>query len=112
VILGFAGLDLMGDTLGINPRLPPQWRGLLFKVCWRGRSVGIRIAQQACPRDYVRFPSPIRPRRGYERLLKSAMRDIRLSFDHLVGASEHARRHREAERLGSCWPAGFSAPQR
>jgi len=38
-ILGFAGLDLMGD-----PRLPPEWRGLSFNVCWRNRSVGIRIA--------------------------------------------------------------------
>jgi trehalose/maltose hydrolase-like predicted phosphorylase len=44
VILGFAGLDLMGDTLGIDPRLPPQWRSLSFRVCWRSRSVAIRIA--------------------------------------------------------------------
>jgi trehalose/maltose hydrolase-like predicted phosphorylase len=44
VMLGFAGLDLMGDTLGIDPRLPPQWRSLSFRVCWRGRSVAIRIA--------------------------------------------------------------------
>jgi trehalose/maltose hydrolase-like predicted phosphorylase len=43
-ILGFAGLDLRGDTLGIDPRLPPQWRSLSFRVCWRGRSVAIRIA--------------------------------------------------------------------
>jgi len=32
--------------LGIDPRLPAQWRGLLFTVCWRGRSVGIRIADR------------------------------------------------------------------
>lgn len=44
VILGFAGLDLRGDMLGIDPRLPPQWRNVTFRVCWRGRSVGIRIA--------------------------------------------------------------------
>jgi trehalose/maltose hydrolase-like predicted phosphorylase len=44
VTLGFAGLDLMGDTLGIEPRLPPQWRSLSFRVCWRGRCVAIRIA--------------------------------------------------------------------
>jgi trehalose/maltose hydrolase-like predicted phosphorylase len=44
VILGFAGLDLKGDTLGIDPRLPAQWRGLSFRVSWRGRSVAIRIA--------------------------------------------------------------------
>lgn len=44
VMRGIAGLDLMGDTLGIDPRLPPQWRSLSFRVCWRGRSVAIRIA--------------------------------------------------------------------
>jgi trehalose/maltose hydrolase-like predicted phosphorylase len=44
VMLGFAGLDLRGDILGIDPRLPPEWRSLSFRVCWRGRSVGIRIA--------------------------------------------------------------------
>jgi trehalose/maltose hydrolase-like predicted phosphorylase len=42
VVLGFGGLDLMRDTLGIDPRVPPQWRSLSFRVCWRGRSVAIR----------------------------------------------------------------------
>jgi trehalose/maltose hydrolase-like predicted phosphorylase len=44
VVLGFGGLDLKGDTLGIDPRLPPQWRSLSFRVSWRGRSVAVRIA--------------------------------------------------------------------
>ena len=44
VMLGFAGLQLMGDTLGIDPRLPPEWRSLAFRVRWRGRSVAIRVA--------------------------------------------------------------------
>ena len=44
VMLGFADLDLRGDTLAIDPKLPPQWRSLSFRVCWRGRSVAIRIA--------------------------------------------------------------------
>jgi len=44
VIPGFGGLDLKGDTLGIDPRLPPQWRSLSFRVSWRGRSVAIRVA--------------------------------------------------------------------
>jgi trehalose/maltose hydrolase-like predicted phosphorylase len=43
VIRGFAGLDLSGDKLGIAPRLPPQWRSLSFRVCWRGRCVAIRV---------------------------------------------------------------------
>jgi trehalose/maltose hydrolase-like predicted phosphorylase len=44
VIFGFGGVDLRGDTLRIEPRLPPQWHGLSFRVCWRGRTVAIRIA--------------------------------------------------------------------
>ncbi len=44
IVLGFAGLSLKGDMLGIDPRLPPQWRSVSFRVCWRGRSVAIRIA--------------------------------------------------------------------
>ena len=43
-VLGFAGLDLMGDTLAINPRLPPEWRSLSFRVHWRGRVVQVAIA--------------------------------------------------------------------
>jgi trehalose/maltose hydrolase-like predicted phosphorylase len=43
IILGFAGLGLKGDMLGIDPRLPPQWRSLSFRVCWRGRRVAIRV---------------------------------------------------------------------
>jgi len=43
VILGFGGVDLMGDKLSINPKLPPQWRSLSFRVCWKGRVVAIRI---------------------------------------------------------------------
>ena len=39
-----AGLSLKGDTFGIDPRLPPQWRSLSFRVCWRGRSVAIGIS--------------------------------------------------------------------
>jgi len=44
IVLGFAGLDLKGDILGVDPRLPPHWRSLSFRTCWRGRSVAIRIA--------------------------------------------------------------------
>src|SRR3974390_1197429 len=44
VMLGFVGLDLKGDTLAIDPKLPAQWRSLSFRVCWRGRSVAVRVA--------------------------------------------------------------------
>jgi len=42
-ILGIAGLDMTGDTLGIHPKLPPQWHCMSFRVCWHGRTVAIRI---------------------------------------------------------------------
>jgi len=54
VVIGFGGLDLNGDTLGIDPRLPPQWRSLSFRVCWRGRSVAIRIADRTVQATLVR----------------------------------------------------------
>jgi len=53
VILGFAGLHLKGDTLGIDPRLPPQWRTLSFRVFWRRRSVAIRIARSTAQATLV-----------------------------------------------------------
>jgi trehalose/maltose hydrolase-like predicted phosphorylase len=43
VVLGFAGLELAGDVPTLTPKLPPAWRGLSFRFCWRGRSVAIRI---------------------------------------------------------------------
>ena len=44
VVLGFAGLDLMGDVLGMDPKLPPHWGSLSFRVHWRGRIVQVGIA--------------------------------------------------------------------
>jgi trehalose/maltose hydrolase-like predicted phosphorylase len=44
VMRGFVGLDLASEPPGIDPRLPPQWRSLSFRVCWRGRSLVMRVA--------------------------------------------------------------------
>jgi trehalose/maltose hydrolase-like predicted phosphorylase len=46
VVLGFAGLDLAGDTPVLAPKLPPAWRSLSFRFCWRGRSLAIRIVDR------------------------------------------------------------------
>jgi trehalose/maltose hydrolase-like predicted phosphorylase len=43
VVLGFGGVNLWGETLEIDPRLPSQWRALSFRVCWRGRCVALRL---------------------------------------------------------------------
>ena len=44
VVLGFAGLDLAGEAISLNPRLPAAWRSMSFTVRWRGRAVQVRIA--------------------------------------------------------------------
>lgn len=43
VVLGFAGLDLTGDVLTLDPKLPPDWRSLSFHVRWRGRLLAVRV---------------------------------------------------------------------
>ena len=45
VVLGFAGLSLRDDGIGIDPQLPACWRSLAFGFQWRGRSLKIRIDQ-------------------------------------------------------------------
>ena len=47
IVLGFGGIDLAGETLRIDPKLPPRWRVLSFRICWRGRNVGVRITGQS-----------------------------------------------------------------
>ncbi len=46
VVLGFAGLSLRSDGLSVDPRLPPDWRGLAFAVEWRGRVLKIEIDRE------------------------------------------------------------------
>jgi len=42
-VLGFAGLSLQGDAVGVDPQLPSGWHSLGFRVQWRGRRLAIRI---------------------------------------------------------------------
>ncbi len=44
VVLGFAGVDLGGDAVSLNPKLPPHWRRMSFAVRWRGRALHVGIA--------------------------------------------------------------------
>ena len=47
IVLGFGGVELAGENLGIEPRLPPQWRALSFRVCWHGRTVAVRLTAES-----------------------------------------------------------------
>ncbi|AWN42888.1 glycoside hydrolase family 65 protein [Methylobacterium durans] len=46
-VLGIAGLNLMGEALELDPKLPRTWNRLTFKVRWRGRSVSLSLARDA-----------------------------------------------------------------
>jgi trehalose/maltose hydrolase-like predicted phosphorylase len=46
-VFGFAGLSLGADAMGLEPRLPANWRALGFQVHWRGRLVSIDIDRVA-----------------------------------------------------------------
>jgi trehalose/maltose hydrolase-like predicted phosphorylase len=42
-LFGLAGLSLRADAVALDPRLPPSWRSLGFRVHWRGRLVKVHI---------------------------------------------------------------------
>jgi len=43
---GFAGLRPTGDTLTIDPHLPPSWRALEIRVCFRGSRIVVRAEHE------------------------------------------------------------------
>jgi trehalose/maltose hydrolase-like predicted phosphorylase len=79
VVLGFAGLDLGGDAISLNPRLPPQWRRMSFAVRWRGRLVQIQIAG-AMVRVAIAdgAPADVRIRSGTHRLQAGTTLEVSL----------------------------------
>ena len=44
-VVGFAGLSLGADGLGLEPQMPPYWRASGFRVHWRGRRLRVHIDQ-------------------------------------------------------------------
>jgi trehalose/maltose hydrolase-like predicted phosphorylase/beta-phosphoglucomutase-like phosphatase (HAD superfamily) len=42
-IFGFVGLALRPDGLALDPNLPASWRGVTFRVQWRGRKVRLHL---------------------------------------------------------------------
>lgn len=44
-IFGFAGLSLEEEGIGLDPRLPPKWTSMAFRVHWRDRRVHLRLTQ-------------------------------------------------------------------
>ncbi len=50
VVLGFAGLRVTDGVLGFRPRLPREWKRLVFPVCFQGRR--LRIAMDCSGTTY------------------------------------------------------------
>jgi len=42
-VLGFAGLTLQGDAIGLNPQLPTAWQSMAFSVQWRSRRLKVKL---------------------------------------------------------------------
>jgi len=77
IVLGFAGVDLKSDTLGLDPKLPSQWHSLSFRVCWKGRSVAIRVAGKAVQATLVEGEAmEIRIGGAMQKLMAGATRQV------------------------------------
>jgi beta-phosphoglucomutase family hydrolase len=47
VVFGFAGLRLTEDGPQLDPKLPPGWRELSFRIRWRGKDYPLSMSAQA-----------------------------------------------------------------
>ena len=46
-MFGFAGLRLADDGPQLDPKLPPAWRELSFRIRWRGKDYPLSASAQA-----------------------------------------------------------------
>ena len=96
VVLGFAGLDLMGDVLGLDPKLPPEWGSLSFRVHWRGRIVQVAIASGVVQATLTAgAPMELRVAGSAHKLAPGATLEVSLQPSRLA---------RSAARLPRCRP--------
>ena len=51
LVFGFAGVRPRGDTLVVDPRIPPQWGGLQIRLRFRGKPFVLRIDHQSVELD-------------------------------------------------------------
>jgi trehalose/maltose hydrolase-like predicted phosphorylase len=45
-VFGFGGLSLGRNGVRLDPRLPPAWGRLAFRIHWRGRQLSFEIVQE------------------------------------------------------------------
>jgi trehalose/maltose hydrolase-like predicted phosphorylase len=44
-VLGYGGLQVGGQQLRLEPRLPPGWHRLVYRIRWRGRRLRVEVHQ-------------------------------------------------------------------
>ncbi|EOS58856.1 glycoside hydrolase family 65 protein [Paenibacillus barengoltzii] len=55
VVMGFAGVRMLGGELHLNPRLPKEWEELSFPIYWQGRRLEIVLDHSNL---YIRIEEP------------------------------------------------------
>jgi kojibiose phosphorylase len=48
-VFGFAGLTLSKDGPRLDPKLPPAWRELSFRIRWRGKDYALKTSAPSVP---------------------------------------------------------------
>ena len=48
IVYGFGGLKLIDRFLSIDPKLPKQWKGILFKINFKGEYLTVEIDGENC----------------------------------------------------------------
>ena len=48
IVFGFGGLKIVEGLLSIDPKLPKQWKGISFKINFRGENLTVDIDEKNC----------------------------------------------------------------
>tara|TARA_B100000575_G_scaffold139647_1_gene111403 strand:+ start:1108 stop:3423 length:2316 start_codon:yes stop_codon:yes gene_type:complete len=48
IVFGFGGLKIVQGMLSIDPKLPKHWKGLSFKINFRGENLAVNIDEKNC----------------------------------------------------------------
>jgi hypothetical glycosyl hydrolase len=46
-VCGFGGIQVTGEELHIDPRLPEAWHSLVYPLTWRGQPLRITVAKES-----------------------------------------------------------------
>lgn len=56
-ICGFAGVEWQGEALALSNNLPKEWRGLQFRITWRGAQLAVELTHDCITVTHISGPS-------------------------------------------------------